>query len=168
VAAAGVGGRLIAMDRTPMEPHLVTEDRLLRVLEELQQHEPLFHRRNLVSNRAEFERETAEDFWEVAASGRRFSREYVWAVLKERYESSDADEFEVEGWELRDFHLREIAPTVYLLTYTLWGQGDRLTRRLSVWTGSPQAGWKVLYHQGTVAATHDRDLDSRRSQFRRP
>jgi hypothetical protein len=70
-------------------------------------------RRNLVSNRAEFERETAEDFWEVAASGRRFSREYVWAVLKERYESSDTDGFEVEGWELRDFQLREIAPTVY-------------------------------------------------------
>jgi hypothetical protein len=126
--------------------------RLLSVLEELQQHEPLFHRRNLVSNRAEFERETAEDFWEVAASGRRFSREYVWAGLKDRYESSDAEQYEAERWELRDFYLREIVPTVYLLTYTLWGQGDRLTRRLSVWSGSQEGGWKVLYHQGTVAA----------------
>ncbi len=72
-------------------------------------------------------------------------------MLKERYESSDTDGFEVEGWELRDFQLCEIAPTVYLLTYALWGQGDRLTRRLSVWSGSQEAGWKVLYHQGTAS-----------------
>jgi len=76
---------------------------------------------------------------------------FVWAPLKERYESSDKDEFEVELWETRDFHLREIAPRTYLLTYTLWGQGDRLTRRLTVWQGSVEDGWKVLYHQGTVA-----------------
>jgi hypothetical protein len=48
---------------------------------------------------------------------------FVWATLKERYESSDKDEFEVGLWETRDFHLREIAPRTYLLTYTLWGSG---------------------------------------------
>ena len=95
-------------------------------------------------------RETAEDFWETGASGRRYSREFVWATLKGRYESSDKDEFEVERWETRDFHLREIAAQTYLLTYTLWGQGDRLTRRLTVWQGSVEDGWKTLYHQGTV------------------
>ena len=134
-----------------MEPDLVTEEHLLGVLQDLMKREPLFHRRELVNSRDAFERETAEDFWETGASGRRYSREFVWATLKVRYESSDKDEFEVELWETRDFHLREIAPRTYLLTYTLWGQGDRLTRRLTVWQGSVEDGWKVLYHQGTIA-----------------
>lgn len=134
-----------------MEPELVTEDHLLGVLQDLMKREPLFHRRELVNSRDDFERETAEDFWETGASGRRYSREFVWATLKERYESSDKDEFEVELWETRDFYLREIASRTYLLTYTLWGQGDRLTRRLTVWQGSVEDGWKVLYHQGTIA-----------------
>ncbi|MGH8838311.1 MAG: DUF4440 domain-containing protein [Jiangellaceae bacterium] len=139
------------MDEIQMEPELVTEDHLLGVLQDLMKREPLFHRRELVNSRDDFERETAEDFWETGASGRRYSREFVWATLKERYESSDKDEFEVELWETRDFYLREIAPRTYLLTYTLWGQGDRLTRRLTVWQGSVEDGWKVLYHQGTIA-----------------
>ncbi len=132
-----------------MEPELVTEERLLGVLHRLVSREPLFHRRELVNCREDFERETAEDFWETGASGRRYSREFVWATLKERYERGDGDE--IEQWETRDFHLREIAPRTYLLTYTLWGQGDRLTRRLTVWQGSVEDGWKALYHQGTVA-----------------
>jgi hypothetical protein len=139
------------MDEIQMEPELVTEEHLLGVLQDLMKREPLFHRRELVNSRDAFERETAEDFWETGASGRRYSREFVWATLKERYESSDKDEFEVELWETRDFYLREIAPRTYLLTYTLWGQGDRLTRRLTVWQGSVEDGWKVLYHQGTIA-----------------
>jgi hypothetical protein len=139
------------MDEIKMEPDLVTEEHLLGVLQDLMKREPLFHRRELVNSRDAFERETAEDFWETGASGRRYSREFVWATLKERYESSDKDEFEVELWETRDFYLREIAPRTYLLTYTLWGQGDRLTRRLTVWQGSVEDGWKVLYHQGTIA-----------------
>lgn len=138
------------MDETQSEPSLVTEDRLLGVLRELAQRELLFHRREIVNSRADYERETAEDFWETGASGRRYSREYVWAILKERYESSEKDEYEGDRWETRDFYLREIAPKTYLLTYTLWGQGDRLTRRLTVWQGSAVEGWKALYHQGTV------------------
>ena len=134
-----------------MEPTLATEPRLLDVLDELMKREPLFHRRELVNSQEDFERETAQDFWETGASGRRYSREFVWATLQERYEASAADEFEADAWETRDPHLREIAPATYLLTYTLWGQGDRLTRRLSVWQGSIKDGWKVLYHQGTVA-----------------
>ena len=134
-----------------MEPTLVTEPRLLDVLQELMKREPLFHRRELVNCREDFERETAQDFWETGASGRRYSREFVWATLQERHEASAADEFETEAWETRDSHLRQIAPATYLLTYTLWGQGDRLTRRLTVWQGSMAKGWKVLYHQGTLA-----------------
>jgi hypothetical protein len=85
--------------------------------------EPLFHRSELVNSRADFERETAADFWQTGASGRRYSRDYVWANCASR---------------------------TYLLTYALWGQGDRLTRRLTVWQGSAGDGWKTLYHQGTA------------------
>jgi hypothetical protein len=133
-----------------MEPNLVTEERLVGVLHELIKREPLFHRRELVSSRDEFEHETAEDSWETGASGRRYSREFVWATLKNRYERSEPDEYETGRWETRDFHLREVGPRTYLLTYTLLGQGNRLTRRLSVWQGSVEDGWTVLYHQGTV------------------
>jgi len=61
----------------PMEPDLVTDASLLDVLEALKQHEPIFHRHELVSYREDLERETAEDFLEVGASGRRYSREFV-------------------------------------------------------------------------------------------
>ncbi len=138
------------MGEIHMEPELVTEARLLDVLQELKKREPLFHGRELVTSREDFERETADDFWETGASGRRYSREFVWATLRERLESSDMDDFELARWQTRDFQLREIAPLTYLLTYTLWGQGDRLTRRLTVWQGCIEDGWKILYHQGTV------------------
>lgn len=143
------------MSSLEMGPVLDTEDSLLPILDELQAREPLLHRREFVSSRADFERETAEDFWEVTASGQRLSREHVWEILAERYAESELDEFEAERWETRDFYLREIAPNTYLLTYTLWGQGGRLTRRLTVWQGSSTAGWKILFHQGTVVQSPD-------------
>ena len=50
--------------------------------------------------------------------------------------------------------VREIAPQTYLLTYTL-GDGVRLTRRLTVWQGGSEAGWKILFHQGTVVSREE-------------
>jgi hypothetical protein len=145
------GWQALLVDEIQMEPELVTEPRLAGVLQELMKREPLFHRRELVNSRDSFERETAEDFWETGASGSRYSREFVWATLQRRYERGNVDEYETERWQIRDSYLREIAPSTYLLTYTLWGQDDRLTRRLTVWQGSIRDGWKALYHQGTVA-----------------
>jgi hypothetical protein len=80
------------MSTLRMEPQLFTDQRLQPVLAALTECEPLFHRRDLVASRADFERETAKDFWEVGASGQRYSREYVWSVLRERFESSATDE----------------------------------------------------------------------------
>jgi hypothetical protein len=56
---------------------------------------------------------------------------------------------EAAGWQVRDALLRRAGDGVYLLTYTL-RQGDRLTRRLTVWQGSIETSWSALYHQGTV------------------
>ena len=98
------------MAESDHEPNTATDERLLGVLHELIKREPLCHRRELVNSRADFDREIAADFWETGASGRRYSREHVWATVRERRESSELDEFEIERWELREFQVREIAP----------------------------------------------------------
>jgi hypothetical protein len=115
------------------------------VLDELVSREPLFHRPQWGTTRDAFEAMTTDDFWEVGASGRRYDRETVWAVLEKRYAGDEVDE-----WETSGFALRQLAADVYLLTYTL-RQGDRVTRRATVWERG--AGrWRIVYHQGTVVA----------------
>ncbi len=126
-----------------MEPILETEPRLQSIQEELAAREPIFHHPELGTTRADLEAMTVSDFWEVGASGRRYSREYVFSVLEERSESPGNDK-----WETSGFHCREIAPDNYLLTYTLDQQG-RITRRATLWRRTPD-GWKIVYHQGTV------------------
>lgn len=128
-----------------MEPQLTTESRLLPILQELQRREPIFHRPEFGTTRADFEAMTEPDFWEVGASGHRYSREYVLDVLDERHRQPLDDD-----WEAGDFHCREIAADNYLLTYTL-KQGTRVTRRATLWRHTAQ-GWKIVYHQGTVVA----------------
>jgi hypothetical protein len=125
-----------------MEPDFVTEPRLLDVLNELKQREPIFHRPEFGTTRLDFEEMTEADFWEVGASGRRYSREYVLNTLEERYKNPTED-----VWETKDFCCREIAADNYLLTYTLI-QGERVTRRSTIWRHSNQ-DWKIVYHQGT-------------------
>ncbi|MGI8675326.1 MAG: DUF4440 domain-containing protein [Nocardioidaceae bacterium] len=127
------------------EPELVTEPRLGAVLDELQRHEPLFHRLELGTTRADFDAQTAPGFWEVGASGRCYSREFVWAILEPRYAAGEPD-----VWETGQFHCQELATGTYLLTYVL-RQDERVTRRASIWMRS-QEGWQVVYHQGTVVA----------------
>jgi len=126
-----------------MEPKLVTAARLIPILEELKRREPLFHRPELGTTRRDFENMTDKGFWEVGASGRRYSREFVLDTLDGRLPQPDEDR-----WNTQGFHCLEIAPDNYLVTYTL-AQGARVTRRATLWRRS-KTGWKVLYHQGTV------------------
>lgn len=128
-----------------MEPELVTEARLLPILDQLRDREPIFHRPQFGTTRADFEAMTEPDFWEVGASGRRYSRQYVLDVLEERHRQPVE-----EDWQTSDFHCREIAVDNYLLTYTL-RQGARITRRATLWRHTAQ-GWKIVYHQGTLVA----------------
>jgi len=79
----------------------------------------------------------------VGASGRRYSREFILDTLETRRLQPIED-----IWETRGFHCLEVAPGNYLVTYTLH-QGARVTRRATLWRRTV-AGWKVLYHQGTV------------------
>jgi hypothetical protein len=58
---------------------------------------------------------TAPDFWEVTASGRRISRQFVLNTLESRYQTPTAD-----VWEIEDFRCQQIAADNYLVTYTLF------------------------------------------------
>lgn len=126
-----------------MEPTLVTDPALIGVLGELKARGPIFHRPEHGTTRTDFERLTMPDFWEVGASGRRYSRDYLLAELERRYAGEYFDQ-----WEAADFHCRSVAENVYLLTYTLF-QGERKTRRSTIWQHTP-AGWKIVFHQGTI------------------
>ncbi len=128
-----------------MEPRPATAMENETVLEELRQREPIFHRPEFGTTRADFAAMMDDAFWEVGASGRRYSREYVLDVLEERWREPPPDQ-----WETSDFRCAEIAAGNYLLTYTL-RQGDRLTRRATIWRRTEQ-GWKIVFHQGTVVA----------------
>jgi hypothetical protein len=102
-----------------MEPTLTTAPHLIAVLDELKRREPLFHRPELGTSRRDFENMTDTAFWEVGASGRRYSREFILDTLENRRPRLDED-----MWQTRGFHCLEIAPDNYLVTYTLH-QGPR-------------------------------------------
>ena len=113
------------------------------MLAELLAREPIFHHPELGAARADLEAMVDEDFWEVGASGRRYSRAYCLDVVERRFR-----EPEEERWEISDPHCRRIATDVYLFTYTLDQQG-RITRRATLWKMA-EGTWSALYHQGTV------------------
>lgn len=130
------------------EPTLITDRELSEILAELTRREPIFHRPELGTTRTDFEEMTADDFWEVGASGRRYSRAYVLETLEKRFAHPQED-----VWETSDFHCRRLAADVYLLTYTLVQKPVqsrlRRTRRATIWQRTAE-GWKIVYHQGTT------------------
>lgn len=130
-----------------MEPKRLTDPGLASILEELRAREPIFHRPELGTSRADFESTISADFWETGASGRRYSREYVLDELERRYWPGRVIE---DVWETSDFCCQQLASDLYLLTYAL-RQGDRLTRRATIWRRTDGV-WKIVYHQGTVVA----------------
>jgi hypothetical protein len=114
------------------------------VLEELKAREPIFHRPEFGTTRADFERMTIEDFWEIGASGNRYDRSVVLDELERRQKHPQPD-----VWETRDFECRELAADAYLLTYTLVQDRVRVTRRATIWQRTGD-GWKIVFHQGTI------------------
>jgi len=125
---------------------LTTDPALADVLRELVAREPIFHRPEHGTTRADFEAMTDPGFWEVGASGRRYSREFVLDELDRRR----ARGIEDGPWSADGFECTALAPGTYLLTYTL-EQGARVTRRSTIWRRTA-AGWTIVYHQGTVVS----------------
>jgi hypothetical protein len=135
--------RLTVMMRG-MEPTRATDADLRDVLEELHRREPIFHRAEFGTARANFERMADEDFWEVGASGRRYSRTLVLDELEKRHAAPHED-----VWEASDFRCQKLAEDLYLLTYTLLQDKTRLTRRSTIWRKT-DGDWKIVFHQGTI------------------
>jgi hypothetical protein len=126
-----------------MKTRPVKSAAISEILAELKQREPIFHRPEFGTTRADFELMMDPSFREVGASGRRYSRQYVLDELEKRAATKYEDD-----WQTRDFECLEIATDNYLLTYTLL-QGRRTTRRSTIWRRT-EDGWKIVYHQGTV------------------
>lgn len=130
-----------------MKPWSTTEPRLREILQELRSREPIFHRPEFGTTRDDFEAMTEEHFWEVGATGRRYSRGHVMDVLEDRHQVASHLALE-DTWEAGDFACRDLGGDTYLLTYTLL-QGQRKTRRATIWRRTAE-GWKIVFHQGTV------------------
>jgi hypothetical protein len=125
---------------------------LLPIFDELRRREPIFHSPEFGSTTAEFARSTAPEYWEVGASGRRYSRDFI---LRELATSVPYVDAAAAGWQTMEFGLRRLGPDTYLLTYTL-DQAGRRTRRSTIWQRS-ENGWRILYHQCTIIAVEEDD-----------
>jgi len=120
----------------------------MNILEELKKREPIFHRPELGTTRADFENMTVEDYWEVGASGKRYERQDCIDTVVKRYQ--DPNYAQNDFWETKDFEYRILSQDTYLLTYTLiQGKEKRVTRRSTIWQLDGNQ-WKILYHQGTI------------------
>lgn len=124
---------------------------LLAVLRELLPLEPIFHTKEFGLTLADFEKRMAADYWEVGASGSRYSREFILDLLAKNPPLDAAS----AGWRSSDHALRQFGPDTYLLTYTLL-QSERLTRRSTIWEKANDC-WRILYHQGTVVSSQESD-----------
>ena len=110
---------------------------------ELVAREPIFHKPELGTTREAYLAQTAEDYWEVGASGHIYDRDFVVEELVKRGKVTGD-----EHWVISDAQCRQLGLGTYALTYRL-DQAGRLTRRLTLWRRDP-GGWKILYHQGTI------------------
>jgi hypothetical protein len=129
----------------------MTDPKNLAILNELIQREPIFHHPEFGTTRQDFEQMTDATFWEIGASGRRYSREAVIAAVVKRYEDPQYRGIHTppeNTWQIEDCYCRSAGPDHYLLTYTLV-QPDRVTRRSTLWRYNNDR-WQILYHQGTI------------------
>jgi hypothetical protein len=109
-------------------------------LQELKQREPIFHRPELGTDFASM---VAEEFWEIGASGKRYTKEFVLQTLASRAH-------EKEDLPTSDFRCQQLSADTFLVNYRLQ-QGRRITQRSTIWR-LEASGWKIVFHQGTLAA----------------
>ncbi|MBB3656987.1 hypothetical protein FHX15_002215 [Rhizobium sp. BK650] len=117
-----------------------------QILRDLAAREPIFHRREFGTSRAELERMIDDDFWQIGASGKVYQRGYVIETSLARYENGP----EPHDWPCRDFTITVLADGLYLLSYTL-EEPQRITRHSTIWRRAEE-GWKIVFHQGTPMA----------------
>jgi hypothetical protein len=124
------------------------------ILAQLTTREPIFHRfehlQGRLPTRAALEAMAAPGFFEIGASGRLYTRDFILDTLEERHRTSGSDP---DLWNASDFRLRRLSSDTWLISYLLEQQlpsGLRLTRRSTLWQQT-SCGWQILFHQGTLA-----------------
>ena len=115
------------------------------ILDDLLRREPIFHRPH-------FPTIMSPDYWEVGASGHRYTRAFILETLAQNPPIDAAE----ANWQLTDAALTQLGPETYLLTYTL-DQNSRITRRSTLWRNTLE-GWQILYHQGTLVSAPPDDI----------
>ncbi|GGC67348.1 nuclear transport factor 2 family protein [Undibacterium terreum] len=131
------------MTKTSQYLHTAGDPALAAILQELISREPIFHRPEWGTSRADFEKMMVDDFWEIGASGQAYSRSFVLDELERRHAAPHDD-----AWTTSDFQCQQLADNLYLLNYILL-QGKRKTRRSTIWARADQQ-WKIVFHQGTI------------------
>jgi len=106
--------------------------------------EPLFHHQELGTSKEIFENMITADYWEVGASGKVYTKEFIIQTLIERYSKPYFEEIEI-----KNFSCQEIENNSFFITYELVQNKTRHTRRLTIWK-KIESSWKALYHQGTI------------------
>ena len=114
--------------------------------QELRDREPIFHQESLCSRKEDLEKYTHSDFWEVGASGKVYSRDFVIDTVEKRFR--EGSEEDTSKWVVSDFVCRQLGESIYMVTYQL-NQNGRLSRRMTLWKYEGNV-WKVFYHQGTL------------------
>jgi hypothetical protein len=130
------------------------DSELLSIFEELRCREPIFHTAAFGTTLVDFESVMGPGYWEVGASGRRYSRDFILRTL----EKSPPVDAASAGWLSSDYGLRRLGPDTYLFTYTLH-QAERITRRATIWQNTGE-GWRILYHQGTIVSADKDDASA--------
>ncbi len=120
-----------------------SEAELAQVLEALIAREPIFHRPEFGTGRADFDRMMAAEFREIGASGKVYEREFVLDLLEERHRTVQQEDLQPTG-----FQIQQLSADTYLLHYTLL-HGTRKTRRTTVWKRE-NSTWVIVFHQGTI------------------
>ncbi|MEA1904163.1 MAG: DUF4440 domain-containing protein, partial [Actinomycetota bacterium] len=80
-----------------------------------------------------------DDFVEFGSSGRVYEKRVLIDML--------AKESHAEVL-IRDFSVRELAPSTALVTYRSVGQSGQEARRSSIWVKEADE-WRMVFHQGT-------------------
>jgi hypothetical protein len=128
-----------------------TDPTLLPILDELRPLEHIFHTLEFGATPADFAARMAPGYWEIGASGRRYSRNFILDML----EQDPPILASTARWRTSGHALRALSPDTFLLTYNLT-QAKRLTRRSTLWHRSP-TGWQILFHQGTIVSANEDD-----------
>ena len=114
---------------------------------ELIRREPIFHHPELIWDTDSFDEQIAEDFNEVGASGRRYSRSEVKEIVLGRLKGTHADSL-TYGYRIEGAESRILADDVVQVLYTL-RTPSRVTRRSTLYRRRGST-WQSVFHQGTV------------------